>query len=87
MHLALCQAFQVSKETSRDFPGSPVSETLPSNAGALGGCVGLIPDQGAGIPHALQPGSQGMEQEQCCNEFNKDFKNGPHQKKKRIMLL
>ena len=36
---------------SRDFPGHPVVKTLPSNAGG----AGLIPGQGAKIPHALQP--------------------------------
>ena len=27
--------------------------------------------------------NQNMKQEQCCNKFNKDFKNGPHQKKEK----
>ena len=35
----------------RDFPGVPVVKISPSNAGS----VGLIPAQGAGIPHALWP--------------------------------
>ena len=34
-----------------DFPGDPVVKTSPSNAWA----VGLIPGQGARIPHALRP--------------------------------
>ena len=25
------------------------------------------------------------KQKQCCNQFNKDFKNGPHQKKKKTL--
>ena len=62
----------------RDFPGGPVFKALPSNAGG----VGLIPDQGAKIPHALRPKHQNIKQKQYCNKFNKDFKNGPHQKKK-----
>ena len=45
-------------------------ETLPSNAGG----AGLIPGLGAGIPHALWPGSQNIKQKQYCNNFNKDFK-------------
>ena len=24
-----------------------------------------------------------MKRKQCCNKFNKDFKSGPHQKKKK----
>ena len=34
-----------------DFPGGPVDKTSPSNAGG----VGLIPGQGAKLPHASQP--------------------------------
>ena len=50
--------------------------TLPFNA--VG--VGLIPDWGAKIPHALQPKDHSLKQKQYCNKFNKDFKNDPHQK-------
>ena len=45
-------------------------KTLPSNAGG----AGLIPGQGAKIPHALWPKIQNTEkQKQYCNKFNKDF--------------
>ena len=54
-------------------------KTLPPNAGG----AGLIPGQGAKIPHALQPKNQNRKQKQYCNKFNKDFKNGPHHKKKK----
>ena len=60
----------------RDFPGSPVVGTLHSNAGD----VGSIPGWGAGIPHALGPKGQNIEQKQYCSKFNKDSENGPHQK-------
>ena len=60
----------------RDFPGGPVVKTSPSNAGG----VGLIPGPGAKIPHASWPQNQTIKQKQYCNKFNKDFKNGPHQK-------
>ena len=50
----------------------------PSNAGG----AALIPGQGAKIPHASRPKNQNIKQKQYCNKFNKDFKNGPHQKKK-----
>ena len=52
-----------------DFPGGPVVKTLPSSVGG----AGLIPGQGAKIPHALQPKKQNIKQKQYCNRFNKDF--------------
>ena len=63
--------------TKRDFPGGPVVKTSPSNAGG----VGSNPGQGAEIPHASQTKKTKTNQKQYCNKFNKDFKNGPHQKK------
>ena len=68
--------------SKRDFPGGPVVETLPSN----GQGADLIPGQRAKIPQALQPKNQSIKQKQCCNKFSKDFKNGPHQKKKKKAL-
>ena len=65
------------KSRKRDFPGGPVVKTSPSNAGG----VSLIPGWGAKMPHASQPKNQNIKQKQYCNKFNKDFKNGPHQKK------
>ena len=41
--------------------------------------MGLIPGEGAKIPHASQPENQNIKQKQYCNKFNKDFKNGLHQ--------
>ena len=35
----------------QDFPGGPVAETSPSNAGA----AGSVPGWGAEVPHASQP--------------------------------
>ena len=61
-----------------DFPGGPVVKTPPSSAGG----VGSIPGRGAKISHASRPKNQNIKQKQYCNKFNKDFKNGPHQKKK-----
>ena len=45
------------------------------------GDVGLIPGGGAEIPHALRSNIQNIKQEQYCNEFNKDFKDDPPEKK------
>ena len=42
-------------------------KTLPSNTGG----VGVIPGQGAQIPHALQPKNQNIKQKQYCNKFNR----------------
>ena len=33
--------------------------------------------------YALQPRKQNKKQKQYCNKFNKDFKNSPHQGKKK----
>ena len=55
-------------------------ETSPSNTGD----VGSVSGQGTEIPPALQPKNQNVRQRQYCNEFSKDFKNGPHQK---ILIL
>ena len=57
-----------------------MDKTVPSNEGG----AGSIPGPGARIPHALWPKNQNITQKQYCNKFNKDFKNGPHQKKKSL---
>ena len=66
-----------------DFPGGPAVKTLPSNAGG----VGSIPGPGAETPHALRPKNQNRKHKQYCNKFNKDFKIGPHQKKKSLKKI
>ena len=43
----------------------------------------MIPGWGAETPPTLWPENQNMKQEEYCNKFNKDFKNGPHKKKKK----
>ena len=66
-------------DNERGFSGGPVVKTSPSNTrGAR-----LIPGRGAKISHALWPKNQNIKQKQYCNKFNKDFQNGPHQKKKK----
>ena len=60
----------------KDFSGSPVIKTLPSNARS----AGSIPGWGAKISPASQAKNQKIKQKQYCNKFNKDFKNGPQQK-------
>ena len=62
-----------------DLPGGPEAKTLPCNAG---GAV-LIPGWGSWDPSGLAAKSQSMKRKQYGNTFNKDFKNGPHQKKKK----
>ena len=49
--------FVIILSVYRDFPGSPVVKILPSNAGG----AGLIPGQGAKIPHALWPKNQNIK--------------------------
>ena len=65
------------------FPDGPVIEILPSSVEGLGS----IPGQGAKILHASQPKYQKHKAEQYCNKFNKDFKNGPHQKTNKKKTL
>ena len=62
-----------------DFPRGLVVKSLPSNAEG----ASLIPGQGAKIPHASWLKNQNIKQKQYCNKFNKIFKNGQHQKKKK----
>ena len=57
-------------------------KAFPSNAEG----AGLIPGQGSRIRHALDPKGQNMRQKQHYNKFNKDCKNGPHQKKKKANI-
>ena len=66
-----------SKLQAQDFPGGAVVKTSPFSAEG----AGLVPGQGAKIPGASQPKNQNIKQKQYCNKFNKDFKNGPCQKK------
>ena len=49
-----------------DFPDGPVVKTLPSKEEG----AGLIPSQGAQIPHALRLKKQNIKQKQCCDKFN-----------------
>ena len=66
---------EVQNQWVRDFPGSTVVKTLPSNTGG----AGSIPGRGAKIPPASRPKNQkNIKQKQYCNKFNKNFKNGPH---------
>ena len=52
-------------------------KTSPSSARG----TGLIPGQGAKIPHALWPKNSNIKQKHYCNKFFKVFKNGPQEKK------
>ena len=44
-----------------------------------------LPTQRVWVPPRSWPKKQPPQnkQKQCCNKFNKDFKNGPYQKKKK----
>ena len=66
-----------STKHPRDLPGGPVAGISPATAGS----AFSVPGWEARIPHASWPRDQTTEQRQCCNKFNKDLKNGPHQKK------
>ena len=81
--LAHCFNRQHTHTLYGDFSGCPVVKTLSYNAGSAGSISG----RGAEIPHAsrpeTRPENQNIKQKQYCNKFNKDFENGPHQKKKK----
>ena len=66
----------VKSGRAQSIPWCSVDKILPSDAGG----VGLIPSQVTKIPHALHSKNQNIKQKQCCNKFNKAFKNGPHQR-------
>ena len=65
----LCPVPSASEELIRDFPGSPVVKTSPSNAGG----AGSIPGLGAKISHVLRQKNQNINQKQYCTKINKDF--------------
>ena len=46
---------------------------------------GWVPSWGTKIPHSSRPKNPTHKPEMICNKFNKDFKNGPHPKKKKIL--
>ena len=80
-----CLSISVSQSLSlRDFPGSPVVKTSPSNAES----TGSIPSQGAKIPYGWWPKSQNIKkkkkQKQYCNKFNKNFKKWSTSKNKKL---
>ena len=58
------------------LPGGPAVKISLSNAGG----DASIPGQGAMIPHTSWPENRNVKQKQYRNKFNKDFKNGSHQK-------
>ena len=64
--------------SSGDFPGGPVTESLPSSSGD----AGSIPGQGAEIPHACCQKKKKKTKtiKQYYNKFNENCKNGPHKK-------
>ena len=55
------------KDEERDFPGSPVVKTLPSNAGG----ANSIPDQGIKVPHAFRPKKKALTTTQCLQRKQK----------------
>ena len=67
------------KTELRDSPGTPPVKTPPLHAGA----VASVPDRGAKIPHSSRPRKPKppkLKQYYINSKFNKNFKNGPHQK-------
>ena len=61
------------KHKGLGLPDAVAARTSPSNAG-----VGVRPPARELRPH--MPQNQTVKQKQYCNKFNKDCRNGPHQK-------
>ena len=53
---------------------------MVKNSPSTAGLVGSIPGQRAKIIHAWRSKNQNVKQKQYCNEFGKNFNNGPHKK-------
>ena len=64
------KVWKKSQHSLRDFPGGPVVDASPPNAGG----TDSLPGWGAKMPHASQPEYQNMKQEQSCDKFSEDFK-------------
>ena len=69
----------LSQSVNNHFLGPPCGPMVGTSPSSAGG-VGSTPGQGVKIPHTLGPKNQNTKQRQYCNKFNRDFKNGPHQK-------
>ena len=78
-HLSYGENIHIKIGAFRDFPGDPVVKTSLSCAAG----EGSIPGWGADTQHVSRQKKtkQNIKQKQYCNKLNKDFKNGPHQKK------
>ena len=70
------------RENSRDFPGSPVVKTLPSNVGA----VGPISGQGAKIPQSCGQKSKTQHRNDIVTNSVKTLKMVHIKKKKKEVL-
>lgn len=64
------------------LPGGPVVNTPHSSVRERN-----VPGWGAKTPHTSWPKSKNMKQKQYWNKFNKDYKNGPHQKSLKEMHM
>ena len=81
--LLLLQSSYRILNKSDSFTGSSLVVQWLKTSLSIAGGAGLISGRGAKIPHASWPKNQNIKQKQYCNKFNKDFKNGPHQKNKQ----
>jgi len=67
---------QLNHHHHQGLPWWPSDLILPSDAEGSG----LIPGEAARISHTSWSKNQNVKQKEYCDKFNKDFKNGPHQK-------
>ena len=82
-----------NKNTENDLTQKEIGKGDPENSLAVQGLRFYLPVQGMWVhslvgklifhmPHGQK--NKNIKQKQYCNKFNKDFKNDPHQKKKKI---
>ena len=69
------------KLRERVFPDSPGVKISPSNTRG----EGSIPGQEAASWQKKKKKKNTIKQKQYCSKFNKDLKNGPYQKRKKIL--
>ena len=66
-----------------DLPNPGIAPMSLASPGLAGGFLTTGATWEALDPHTLWPKHQNIKQKQYCNGSIKDFKNGPHQKKKK----
>ena len=86
MATAVFQENFINKNKPWDFPGGPVVETPPSNAGGEGSIPGRVRSLVEELRSHMSRGQKSKtgNRNNTVTKFNKDFKSGPHQQQQKI---